>query len=78
MFRTLLTLLLTAPIAFAAPSIAIADGKIVVTGVADSKGLSVVVAEGTEDEMCLSFLGVSFDNPSALDLFMFRRHNQRR
>jgi hypothetical protein len=34
--------------------------------------------EGTEDEMCLSFLGLSFDNPSALDLLKFQRHNRRR
>ena len=34
--------------------------------------------EGTEDEMCLSFLGLAFDNPSVLDLLKFQRHNQRR
>jgi hypothetical protein len=34
--------------------------------------------EGTEDEMCLSFLGLSFDNPSVVDLFKLQRHNQRR
>jgi len=34
--------------------------------------------EGTEDEMCLSFLGLAFDNPSILDQFKFNRHNRRR
>jgi len=34
--------------------------------------------EGTEDEMCLSFIGLSFDNPSVVDIFKLQRHNQRR
>ena len=34
--------------------------------------------EGTEDEMCLGFLGLAFDNPSVLDQIRFQRHNQRR
>lgn len=33
--------------------------------------------EGTEDEMCLAFLGVAFDNPGILDLIRFDRHNRR-
>ena len=33
--------------------------------------------EGTEDEMCLSFLGVTFDNPGVLDILRFQRHNNR-
>jgi hypothetical protein len=33
--------------------------------------------ESTEDEMCLSFLGLTFDNPSILDQIKFQKHNQR-
>jgi hypothetical protein len=50
MLRTLTLLLLATPLA-AAPSASIADGKIVVAGVTSTKGLSVIVAEGTEDEI---------------------------
>jgi hypothetical protein len=34
--------------------------------------------EGTEDEMCLAFLGVTLDSPELLDLIRFQRHNQTR
>jgi hypothetical protein len=34
--------------------------------------------EGTEDEMCLAFLGVTLDSPELLDLLRFQRHNQPR
>lgn len=34
--------------------------------------------EGTEDEMCIAFLGLTFDNPSIIDQIRFQRHNQRR
>ena len=34
--------------------------------------------EGTEDEMCLAFLGVTLDNQSLIDLIRFQKHNQRR
>jgi len=34
--------------------------------------------EGTEDEMCISFLGVTFDNPDILDILRFQRHNSRK
>jgi hypothetical protein len=50
MLRTFSFLLLATPLA-AAPSVRIADGKIVVAGVSSAKGLSVKVAEGTEDEI---------------------------
>lgn len=33
--------------------------------------------EGTEDEMCLAFLGVTFDNQDLIDLIRFKKHNQR-
>jgi hypothetical protein len=53
MSRTLATALalLTSYPLVAAPAVTVADGKVVVTGVASDKGLSVVVAEGTEDEI---------------------------
>jgi len=34
--------------------------------------------EGTEDEMCVNFLGLSFDNPSIADLLLLQKHNRRR
>jgi hypothetical protein len=34
--------------------------------------------EGTEDEMCLAFLGVTLDNQSLIDLIKFQKHNNRR
>ncbi|MBI2688904.1 MAG: hypothetical protein HYX27_21590 [Acidobacteria bacterium] len=34
--------------------------------------------EGTEDEMCLGFLGLAFDNPSIIDQLKFQKHNNRR
>ncbi|MFN0106154.1 MAG: ascorbate-dependent monooxygenase [Bryobacteraceae bacterium] len=34
--------------------------------------------EGTEDEMCVAFLGLTFDNQDLLDLIKFQKHNQRR
>lgn len=34
--------------------------------------------EGTEDEMCLAFVGVTLDDQSLIDLIRFQRHNQRR
>jgi hypothetical protein len=43
--------LLVAPLATAAPKAEVADGKIVVTGLLSTKALSVVVAEGTDEEI---------------------------
>lgn len=34
--------------------------------------------EGTEDEMCIAFLGLTFDDQSLLDQIKFQKHNQRR
>lgn len=51
MSRTLLAVLIFAPLANATPTAEVADGKIVVAGLTTSKGLSVVVAEGTEAEI---------------------------
>jgi hypothetical protein len=54
MLRTrlpILILLLAAPLATAAPGARVADGKIVVTGLPSAKGMSVVVAEGTDEEI---------------------------
>jgi hypothetical protein len=34
--------------------------------------------EGTEDEMCLAFLGLTLDNQSLIDLIKFQKHNNRR
>lgn len=34
--------------------------------------------EGTEDEMCLAFVGVTLDNQSLIDLIKFQKHNNRR
>jgi hypothetical protein len=45
-----LALLAASPL-LGAPGATVADGKVVVTAVASHKGLSVVVAEGTEDEI---------------------------
>src|SRR5947209_15510906 len=50
MFRTLPLLLIAAPLV-AAPSASVVDGKIVVTGLLSTKAMSVVVADGTEDEV---------------------------
>jgi hypothetical protein len=47
----ILLLLFVVSTACAAPAATVADGKIVVTGVASAKGLSVVVAEGTEADI---------------------------
>jgi hypothetical protein len=43
--------LLVIPLAVAAPAAKVADGKIVVTGLLSTKALSVVVAEGTDEEI---------------------------
>jgi hypothetical protein len=51
MSRSLVVILLAVPVATAAPTAQIANGKIVVTGLPSTKGLSVVVAEGTADEV---------------------------
>ena len=46
-----LTLAFVVPIAVAAPSAEIAQGKIAVTGLSDATGLKIVVAEGTEADI---------------------------
>src|SRR4051812_9413720 len=54
MLRThlaVLALLVVAPLVSAAPSAEVRDGKIIVVGVAEAKRLSVVVAEGTDEEI---------------------------
>src|SRR5262245_55826007 len=54
MFRTstsLIALLVIAPLATAAPTAKVEDGKIVGSGMPSDKGLSVVVAEGTEADI---------------------------
>lgn len=48
---SVLALLTLTSLANAAPTAAVEDGKIIVTGLASAKGLSVVVAEGTEEEI---------------------------
>jgi hypothetical protein len=50
-FLPILVLLLTAPVATAAPAAQVADGKIVVTSLPSARGMSVIVGEGTEDEI---------------------------
>lgn len=47
----ILSILIASSIASGAPRAEVADGKIVVIGVSSSKGLSVVVAEGTEEDI---------------------------
>lgn len=51
MSRSLVAVLVVAPFASAAPTAQVSDGKIVVSGLASVRGLSVVVAEGTADEI---------------------------
>ncbi|HEX3150539.1 MAG TPA: hypothetical protein VHR66_20850 [Gemmataceae bacterium] len=51
MSRTLLVLLIVAPLATAAPTAQVADGKIVVTGLLSTKAMTVVVAEGTDADV---------------------------
>jgi hypothetical protein len=48
---SLVALLFIAPLATAAPTAEIADGNVVVSGLLSTKGLSVVVAEGTEEDI---------------------------
>ena len=48
---SLVSVLLCASSLLAAPAVHLADGKIVVTGISSAKGLSVVVAEGTEADI---------------------------
>jgi hypothetical protein len=50
-FPSLLILLTLVATAIAAPTARVADGKVVVAGLPSAKGLSVVVAEGTEAEI---------------------------
>jgi len=50
-FPQVLVLLTIAPLATAAPSATVADGKIVVSGLLSTKALSVVVAEGSGEDI---------------------------
>jgi hypothetical protein len=51
MSRTLLALLIAAPLANAAPTAQVVDGKIVVSGLLSTKAMTVVVAEGTDADI---------------------------
>src|SRR3954470_8124203 len=51
MSRTLLVLLIVVPLVNAAPAAQVADGEIVVSGLLSTKGMTVVVAEGTDADI---------------------------